>query len=108
MSTATAVSKADFETLVNGSPRPVLVDFSAEWCGPCKMIAPVINEIAEAYKGRVDVFTVDVDSEQELAVEFDVMTIPTIIIFKGGKVVERFGFTDKARLSRALDEALAA
>ena len=79
---------ASFEAAVEGD-KPVLVDFWATWCGPCRMIAPVIEQVAAEYEGRAVVGKVDVDEESALAAKFGVMSIPTLIVLKGGKVVEQ-------------------
>jgi thioredoxin 1 len=90
-------SDKDFEEKVIGSKLPVLVDFFAEWCGPCKMAAPVIEELAGEYKGKMVIGKIDVDQNQETAGKFGVMSIPTVIVFKGGKEVDRkSGFAGKA------------
>lgn len=72
------------------SDKPVMVDFWASWCGPCRMLAPVIDEIAEEYAGRITVGKVNVDSESALASQYAIVSIPTVIIFKDGKAVEKF------------------
>ena len=81
-------NQSAFEAAIAGD-QPVLVDFWATWCGPCRMIAPVIEQVAAEYEGRVVVGKVDVDEESALAAKFGVMSIPTLIVLKGGKVVEQ-------------------
>jgi thioredoxin 1 len=84
------------ETLKGAGSKPVLVDFFAEWCGPCKMAAPVIEELADEYAGKAVVAKVDVDAENELAAKHAVMSIPTVIVFVNGEEVERkIGFAGK-------------
>ncbi len=102
------VSTADFEKTVLASNEPVLVDFWATWCGPCKMIAPALDELADAYEGRARVVKVNVDSERDLAVKYHVRSIPYLVVFKGGeKVGEQIGAVGKAQLAALLDKALA-
>ncbi len=84
-----AVSDATFKSEVLSSDKPVLVDFWAEWCGPCKMIAPVVDEIATEYDGKLKVVKVDVDSNPGSSMQFGVRSIPTLLLFKGGQVVEQ-------------------
>ena len=87
----------NFETEVIGSEIPVLVDFWAPWCGPCKMLGPVISELAEENEGKVKVGKVNVDEEDELAAQYGIQSIPTVLLFKGGEVVEQsLGFKPKA------------
>ena len=87
----------NFKTEVIESEIPVLVDFWASWCGPCKMLGPVISQIAEEYEGKVKVGKVNVDDEEELAMEYGIQSIPTVLLFKGGEVVEQsLGFKPKA------------
>ena len=80
---------ADFEQKVLKSDKPVLVDFFAEWCGPCRMAAPIVEELAGVYKGKVEVGKLDVDASPTTAGQFGVMSIPTVVLFKDGKEVAR-------------------
>jgi thioredoxin 1 len=86
MSVEINITGANFQKEVIESPFPVLLDFWAEWCNPCRMIAPSVEQLAEAYKGRVVVGKVDVDAEADLAAQFNVISIPTLIMFKGGEL----------------------
>ena len=86
---ATNFTKADFEKVVMEGKGVVLVDFWASWCGPCRMVGPIIEQLAEEYEGKVTVGKVNVDEESALASEFAVVSIPTIIVFKDGKQVEK-------------------
>ena len=81
------VTKDNFENEVLNSDRPVLLDFWAAWCGPCKMLSPIISQIADKYEGKVKVGKINVDEEMELASAFQVASIPTIVVIKDGKVV---------------------
>jgi thioredoxin 1 len=82
------LTEKNFEAEVRKSAKPVLVDFWAEWCGPCKMISPIVDEIAKDLDGKLKVAKVNVDDAQELAANFNIMSIPTLIIFKNGEPVE--------------------
>jgi len=97
------ITNANFEEEVIKSEIPVLVDFWATWCGPCRMVGPVVSEIAEEYEGKVKVGKVNVDEEDELAERFGVQSIPTIILFKNGEEAARqVGFAPKAKLVQML------
>ncbi len=88
--------EGNFEEEVLKTEGKVLVDFYADWCGPCKMMSPIIDDIANEVEGKVKVGKVNVDNNQELAIEYDVMSIPTIIVFENGKTIKTFiGVTDK-------------
>ncbi len=99
-------TSASFEQAIAGD-KPVLVDFFATWCGPCRMIAPIVEEIASAFDGRAVVGKVDVDEEPGIAQRFGVMSIPTLIVFKGGKVVEQaVGARGKADIAAMIERHL--
>jgi len=104
---AVEIMESVFDQEVIKSDKPVLVDFWAPWCGPCRSLAPVIEEITKEYDGRVKVGKVNVDINQELARKYGIMSIPTLIIFKNGQVVEQMvGFTQKGVLAKKLDSVL--
>ena len=101
-------TESNFQQEVLGSTQPVLVDFWAEWCGPCKMIAPLLDELATEYTGRVKIAKVNIDDHQNLAAQFRVSAIPTLLIFKNGQVVEQMvGAKSKRDLKASLDKAAA-
>lgn len=98
------VTEADFDEVVLGSELPVLVDFWAPWCNPCRMLGPVIDEIADEVDGKALVCKVNIDEEQDLAQEYRVMSIPTLLFFKDGKVVNQLvGVRPKEELLDALE-----
>ena len=86
---ATEVTEKNFEDEVTKSGIPVLVDFWAEWCGPCKMISPIVDEIADELSGKLKVVKVNVDEAQELAAKYNIMSIPTLLVFKNGEIAEQ-------------------
>lgn len=99
----------NFKSEVLDAPVPVLVDFSAVWCGPCKSLAPIVEEIAREYAGRVKVGKLDIDEDRETPTRFDVMAVPTLIFFKGGKELAKItGLRPKAAIKEQLDTLLAA
>lgn len=101
------LTKDNFEAEVIASEIPVLVDFWATWCGPCRMIAPAVEEIAEEYEGRLKVGKINVDDEPELASRYGIMSIPTILIFKNGEVANQsIGYVPKDTLEVFVDKAL--
>ncbi len=102
------VDQDSFQKAVLESQKPVLVDFWAQWCGPCRAVAPVVEELAKEYSGKVEFAKVNVDEAPFLASKFSVMSIPTLIIFKNGKPVQHaIGFKPKDQLKKLLDGALA-
>ena len=101
------VSEATFDAEVLSSELPVLVDFWAEWCGPCKMIAPILDELASEYEGRLKICKVDVDYNPGIPEKFAISGIPTLIIFKDGNAVEtKVGALSKSQLAAFVDECL--
>jgi thioredoxin 1 len=101
------VNQDSFQTTVLDSQKPVLVDFWAEWCGPCKMVAPVIDELAAEYKDKAGFAKINVDENPKLASQFGVMSIPTIMIFKDGKPEQQvIGYKSKNDLQKLLDSVL--
>jgi thioredoxin 1 len=101
------LSQSNFKTDVLGSEKPVLVDFWAPWCGPCRMVAPVVEELATDYAGKIVVGKVNVDENQELAASYGVMSIPTLCLFVKGEVVGRLvGFRPKKEIAAEIDKHL--
>ena len=101
------VTDTTFDNLVINAQGPVLVDFWAEWCGPCKMIAPVLEELATDLDGKLTIGKLDVDDNQNTAMAYGVMSIPTLLLFKNGKPVDRIvGFQPKAQLVSRLQRHL--
>jgi thioredoxin 1 len=101
------VNDMNFDTEVLASGVPVLVDFSATWCQPCRAIAPLVNQLAGEYEGRVKVTTVDIDESPATAQKFQIRGVPTLLMIKGGKVVgQQVGAVPKARIAALIDGAL--
>ncbi len=99
------LTNSNFETEVKKPGAPILVDFWAEWCGPCRMVAPVLEKLADEYAGKVRIGKVNVDEENGLAGRYGIQSIPTLLLFKDGKVVEQFvGATSRDVLARMIEK----
>ena len=108
MSANLTLNSTEFDSKVLQSEVPVLVDFWAEWCGPCKAIAPSVEQLASEYEGRAKVYKLDVDTNGDVAERYGIMSIPALLVFKGGKVVDQMiGAAPKANIAALLDRALA-
>ena len=98
------ITSENFEKEVLESNEPVLIDFYATWCGPCKMMSPIVEEIAKELEGKIKVYKVDTDEEQDLAIKYGIMSIPTFMVFKNGKVEKTaVGMRDKEELINMCD-----
>lgn len=107
MSNATALTASSFDEKIANSTGVCLVDFWASWCGPCMMLAPVIDELAAEFSGRAQVYKVNVDEESALAAKFGIMSIPTVIVFRDGEVFEKsLGVVPKDSLAAIIEKAL--
>jgi thioredoxin 1 len=107
MSEVTEVKEADFKEVVLESELPVLVDFWAPWCGPCRMVAPVVEEIAQQYEGKVKVVKLNTDENPQIASQYGIRSIPTLMVFKGGQKQEMVvGAVPKTTLSNTLEKHL--
>jgi len=106
MAKAIEITDSNYEKIL-ASDQPVLVDFWAEWCGPCKMIGPVVEQLAGEYEGKVIIGKVDVDSNPDISVKFGIRSIPTLLIFKNNEIVDKqIGAVPKAVLAKKLDAQL--
>jgi len=101
------ITEEEFDGVIQKSDVPVLVDFWAEWCGPCKMLTPILDELSAEYNGKIKIVKVNVDQQANLAARYGIRSIPTIIIFNGGEVVEQMvGMQAKEALKTKLDSLL--
>ena len=104
---ALEITDSNFEETVLKSDKPVMVDFWAAWCGPCRMVGPIIDELSEEYEGKAIIGKVDIDSNQQYAAQFGVRNIPTVLVFKDGEVVDRkVGVSSKNDYAQAIDKLI--
>ena len=104
---AVEITDSNFEELVLKSDKPVLVDFWAEWCGPCRMVGPVVDELSTEYDGKAIIGKVDVDSNPGISAKYGIRNIPTLLLFKGGEIVDKqVGVAQKSVLAQKIDAQL--
>ena len=104
---ALQITDSNFEETVLKSDKPVMVDFWAAWCGPCRMVGPIIDELSEEYEGKAIIGKVDIDSNQQYAAQFGVRNIPTVLVFKDGELVDRkVGVSSKNDYAEAIDKLI--
>ena len=104
---ALQITTENFEEMVLNSDKPVLVDFWAEWCGPCRMVGPIVDELHTEYEGKAIVGKVNVDDQQEISAKYGIRNIPTILFFKGGEIVDKnVGVAPKSDLANKIDALL--
>ena len=104
---ALEITDSNFEETVLKSDKPVMVDFWAAWCGPCRMVGPIIDELSEEYDGKAIIGKIDIDSNQQYAAQFGVRNIPTVLVFKDGELVERkVGVSSKNDYAEAIDKLI--
>jgi thioredoxin 1 len=102
-----SVNDLNFEEVVLKSDLPVLVDFTATWCGPCRQVSPLVDQLADEYQGRAKVTKIDIDESPEVTTRFGIRGVPTLLVFKGGQVVQQqVGAAAKSKLAEMLDRSL--